>query len=746
MNTPIREVGREAGGTAEIPWAEIVGRLLSLQATMQAAADADTLVRLLAAECAALPGVARIAVHAPGRAPEDYSHPGRARAATAGADRPGPGTAPVYRTEHRFTIGGGSGAMDLLVEDDGSGHLPPLLPLLGQAVRMAATLVEGRQAVASVAAATAATAGGAPRDGHRASGTGPAGPTGVDPRAFVDFPGCLFRLSLPPDLLLTFEAGPVERITGLPPSFFAQGESLALEDLVVPDDYLFLGEVIARRLGERAPFDGECRIRHASGEARWIEIWGQGSYNADGTLAGIHGAFFDITQRKGEEEQGRYLSYHDPLTGLPNRRLFLDRLGQEVRFAGRKKEILGILVLNLENFRELNARYGTEVGDRLLQEVAMRIKGALRDGDSVARIGGDEFAILLASLGEPLQIEPVADRLSDMLAAPSAVLREKEELTTTVGIAVFPVDGAEPEILLQKADRAMFAAKDGGRGGRRFYTQGLQAEADERAQLYRELRLAVARGEFELRYQPVVGIPGLRVEGTEAYIRWQHPERGLLPPARFLRAADDLGLMPEIGDLAFRMALVDARRWREAGIPNLSLTINKSLRQFLGVDFDATWPDLLVEYGLPPDLLLLDVEEAVLTDPRPEIVSRLKRFADHGVRIAIDNFGNGPMSLDALQRYAISWVKLSPKITNGIDSDPERRALLEATVLFAHRLGIQVVAEGVDSAHALEAARSIGCDAIQGFEICPPLAADAYLSFLREGARPGGAIFADLLH
>ena len=444
----------------------------------------------------------------------------------------------------------------------------------------------------------------------------------------------------------------------------------------------------------------------------------------DGTPRGAIGVCLDITERKRVEEQVRSLAYRDSLTGLPNRLLFNDRLSMAVASAHRHRRGVAVLFLDLDRFKVINDSLGHSVGDRLLQEVAERLRGCVREGDSVARLGGDEFTVLLQDVSTPADAARIAEKVLDALRVPVRLDGHELFVTGSVGVSLFPEDGQSSETLIKHADTAMYRAKEQGRDGLQLYTPVMSVAALERLALESGLRRALARNEFVLHYQPILDIAGLRLHGVEALLRWRHPELGLLGPDRFLPLAESTGLLLRIGPWVLAEASRQVRDWQQRGHPELCLAVNMSARQFLQPGLVGTVAAVLEETGLAAAHLEIEITETDAMQNAELMGETLRGLVSLGVRLSIDDFGTGYSSLGYLKRFPIQTLKIDRSFVGDVVADQDDAAIVSAILAMARTLKLHVVAEGVETAEQLEFLSSRGCERAQGFYLGRPLPND----------------------
>ena len=433
-------------------------------------------------------------------------------------------------------------------------------------------------------------------------------------------------------------------------------------------------------------------------------------------------------------QEAEHLAYHDPLTGLPNRRLLLDRLEVALAQGRRGGHPLAVLFLDLDRFKVINDSLGHGAGDDLLRQVGARLRGAVREEDTLARLGGDEFVLLLPRVAAPEAAGEVARKVLDALRDPFTVGGRELFVTASAGISVAPDDGGAGETLLRHADIAMYGAKQSRGDAFRFFTPEMNRRARERLETETALRRALAQDELALVYQPVVDLRTGRVCAVEALVRWSHPERGLLPPADFLEVAEATGLIVPLGAWVLRTACGQARRWRDGGHLEVRLLVNLSVRQFQEPALVQQVAGTLAREGLPPGVLELEITESVAMRDTAASEDVLGGLRDVGVRLSIDDFGTGYSSLEYLRRFPIDTLKVDRTFVRDVQTDEGDAAIVGAVVAMGHRLGLTVIAEGVEHPGQLEFLRGLGCDAVQGYLIARPLPACELHAFLAANA------------
>ncbi len=443
----------------------------------------------------------------------------------------------------------------------------------------------------------------------------------------------------------------------------------------------------------------------------------------------------EITERKRAEETIKHQAYYDELTGLPNRRLFEDQLDRALAQARRKHQRLVVMFLDLDRFKTVNDTVGHNLGDELLQSASKRLTNLLRDGDTVARMGGDEFTILLPEVDREEAILDVARRILNSFRQPWTLGRSEFVVTASIGIAVWPNDGQDGEALLKNADMAMYRAKDQGRDNFQLYSPAMNAEVAARLALEKELRRALRNEEFVVYYQPQQNIRTGQIIGVEALVRWQHPERGLLLPGEFIAVAEEGELIVPLGEWVLRTACTQAKAWQDAGLPPLRMAVNFSARQFQhGSPMEAI-ASVLADTGLDPRRLELEITEGVAMSDVEHAMKILGDLRDLGVQIALDDFGTGHSSLAYLKRFPIDALKIDQSFIRDLTTDPDSKAIAATIIAMAHNLNHTVIAEGVETEEQLAFLREQECDEFQGYLLSRPVPADELLEILRQQER-----------
>jgi diguanylate cyclase (GGDEF)-like protein/PAS domain S-box-containing protein len=491
-------------------------------------------------------------------------------------------------------------------------------------------------------------------------------------------------------------------------------------------------EHIARVTAHEAFQNFEYQALDDNGDTRWFSINGQPVFDESGEFAGYRGTGSDITARKLTEQRVYHVAQHDVLTGLPNRSLLQDRLGQAVAYAGRSGFPVWVMMIDLDRFKYVNDSMGHKAGDVLLMTVASRLRSSLRDTDTVARLSGDEFVVILSEhAGEPLTRD-IVQRVMDSVARPVMLGNKEFFVTCSIGVAVYPSEGTPADSLIEHADIAMYRAKKLGRNNFQLYTPAMNEESLERVQIETALRNALERNEFVLHYQPQVDLASGQIVGMEALIRWEHPELGTVPPGRFVFVAEETGLIVQIGAWVMRTAAAQNKAWQDAGLGRLRVAVNLSARQFGDPELIAGIESVLADTGLDPACLEIELTESLFMSEASAAVELLHRMKALGVNLSIDDFGTGYSSLSYLSRFPIDVLKIDRSFVADITDDANDAAIVSSIIALAHNLKLSVIAEGVETPEQLDYLRSQGCDEMQGYYFSRPLPASEFEQLLHE--------------
>ncbi|MCC5810610.1 MAG: EAL domain-containing protein [Ectothiorhodospiraceae bacterium] len=468
--------------------------------------------------------------------------------------------------------------------------------------------------------------------------------------------------------------------------------------------------------------EGHAVLRNyrRDGSVFWNELHVSPVRDETGGVTHFVGVQTDVSERKRFQAELAFQAGHDSLTRLPNRDMLLDRIEQAIAMAHRQRGMLAVLFIDLDKFKVFNDSEGHLVGDHMLQTVADRLRGALRETDTIARYGGDEFVMLCPGLRREEDALQIANTVVAAIAEPMDVDGRSMVITCSIGISLYPKDGENVVELLKHADLAMYRAKEGGRNNCEFFTIGLNAKAARRLMLSNDLRQALVRDELKLVYQPQVAVPEGRVVGVEALLRWEHPELGVVSPASFIPIAEETGQIVEIGLWVLRTATRQMKSWLDAGVPPMRLAVNISARQFMAPGFADELQQVLEETALPPHLLELELTETLIMDHAEHVLYALARVRALGATLSIDDFGTGYSSLSYLKRLPIDRLKIDRSFVADITADDDSAAIVRATIALARTLRLHVIAEGVESEQELEVLHQMGCEEAQGYLFSRP--------------------------
>ena len=502
----------------------------------------------------------------------------------------------------------------------------------------------------------------------------------------------------------------------------------SLERLFAPNERTRLkGSGSADEGGHQPGEAREFQCVRKDGSLIWVEIQTQdviwnGAHALQSTVA-------DVSLRKGYEERLQRQANFDEITGLPNRVLALDRLSTAVISAGRHRHRGGVLFLDLDQFKKINDTWGHATGDQLLRMAADRIRGSVRQEDTVARLGGDEFTVILPDIDSPAHVEPVIHKILNAFSNPFVLGRHEAYVTASIGVSVFPDDSEDPAALMQNADAAMYRAKEKGRNTFQYFTPELNERATERMRMEGNLMHALDRKEFILHFQPIIDVRSHRLVGAEALLRWSSADLGLLPPERFVPLAEDTSLILPVGRWILDTACRQLSRWRASGNAQMTISVNISARQLRSKDLVDVVAEALQGHSVPPQCLELEITEGCLMSDLEETRAALHALDRLGVRLALDDFGTGYSCLSYLKQLPVDTVKIDKSFVVNVSRDPGDAAVVEAIIAMAHRLGIRVIGEGVETNEQLEFIRLRGCDLAQGYFFSRPLSDEAFCAW-----------------
>ena len=491
----------------------------------------------------------------------------------------------------------------------------------------------------------------------------------------------------------------------------------------------------ARKFAMRGGYDETYRVVRPDGTIRWVNDRAFPVQDESGKVYRIAGIAEDVTEKKFAEEQLLQLAHYDVLTRLPNRALFYDRMKQALAQAKRNQWTVGVMFIDLDRFKNVNDTLGHAVGDQLLQQVSERLTRSVRAGDTVGRLGGDEFAIVLSNFSSAQDANLVAQKIMAGFDEPFRLEGSDIYVTASIGITLYPNDSADQDTLIRNADAAMYRAKEAGRNSFQFYTSGMNERAVATLSLESSLRRALDRNEFLLHFQPKVSVADGHIVGTEALLRWKHPERGMLSPGEFMPVLEETGLIAPAGNWVLRSVCAQIKAWERQGIPLLPVAVNLSARQFIVRDFGPSIRRLLEEHKIDPALLELEITESSLMTNTEEAARTLEFLSALGVGLAIDDFGTGYSSLSYLKRFPLDSLKIDRSFVRDLTTDVDDATITRAVISMAHNLSLRVIAEGVETEAQLAFLAEHGCDQIQGYYFSRPLSADDCAEWIRQKRR-----------
>jgi diguanylate cyclase (GGDEF)-like protein/PAS domain S-box-containing protein len=530
------------------------------------------------------------------------------------------------------------------------------------------------------------------------------------------------------DLAFCYAGASTERLLGYTEDDLAGTSFLGY---VHPREREILREVLsALAAGSSNESHAELRFRHRSGIWIWLEAFAQNMLH-EPSVGAIVLNYRDVTQRKATEKQLEYQAYYDALTGLPNRLLFRDRVVNAIAQAQRNRRGVAVMYLDLDHFKLVNDGLGHSLGDALLSEVAARLQSCVRASDTISRLGGDEFTILLIDTSSSEAIAGVARKILQSFAHPFRVEGHELFVTASIGISIFPGDGEEVETLLKCADSAMYRAKELGRNQAQMFTASMNERYGRRLALEQSLHHALERDELVVHYQPIFDRNRKKIVSLEALVRWDHPERGLVQPTEFIALAEETGLIVPIGEWVLRRVCHDSRSWRAAGLPPMRVGVNIAAPQFQQLSFALVVGSILREYACDPALIELEITETVAVQNIETTTTAMRELKELGIRIAIDDFGTGQSSLVYLKRFPIDTVKIDRAFVRDVTTDESAAAIVSYVINLAHTLRLAVVAEGVETEAQWSFLKLNACDQMQGFLFSQPLPADEAEEFMR---------------
>jgi diguanylate cyclase (GGDEF)-like protein/PAS domain S-box-containing protein len=487
------------------------------------------------------------------------------------------------------------------------------------------------------------------------------------------------------------------------------------------------------RQDRKGNLPGNSVLIRRDGSEIYIEDSVAPIHNHGGQVVGSVTVFRDVSEARGMAEQIAHAAEHDLLTGLPNRLLLNDRIGQAIALAKRHGGQVGVLFLDLDGFKHVNDSLGHPMGDRLLQAIGKRLLECVRAPDTVSRQGGDEFIVLLQEIKSSEDVAIAAKRLLKSVAETYSMGEHDLHITTSIGVSLYPDDGVDAETLIKNADTAMYQAKENGRQSYRFFKSEMNVKAVERQSIEEDLRRALERNEFTLHYQPKVNIKTGVITGAEALIRWTHPTRGSVPPMMFIPIAEDSGLILPIGAWVMREACRQARAWIDAGLPPMAMAVNVSAIEFRNEGFLEDLFATIRDAGISPNSLELEVTERVLMKQSELAESVLKKLRESGVQVSVDDFGTGYSSLSYLQQFPLDALKIDQSFVRRITANPDETSIVSAIIRMGQSLNLRVIAEGVETVEDLEFLQAHDCDEAQGYYFSRPVPPEQFATLLKAG-------------
>jgi len=538
-----------------------------------------------------------------------------------------------------------------------------------------------------------------------------------------NLPGMAYRCRDEVGWTMDFVSEGCRTLTGYAPDDFVAGRVRSWNAMIVLEDLERVWAERREQLRASGAFSVEYRIQHADAGLRWV--WERGK-TTPGTAgaAVVTGFITDITDTRHYLDELVYRATHDTLTGLANRTLLLDHLRHGIAYGERYQRMVAVLVLNIDNFKYVNESLGHGAGDDLLKEIAERLRTTLREHDTISRIGADSFAMVLMDQEHLGATSQVMSRLLSIVRKPMTLQSQEVFVTCSVGCAMYPTDGDDPETLLRRADTAMHRARAQGRNCYYFYSADIDSKTEERLHLEANLRRAAGRGELFLQYQPQLRLADRVPIGIEALVRWRHPELGVVSPARFIPLAEETDLIVSIGEWVLQEACARAKSLLDSGLALGHVAVNLSARQFRDRRLVARMRDILESTGLAPERLELEITESLVMQDVESVIGKLKELKALGILLSIDDFGTGYSSLSYLRRFPIDRIKIDQSFTREVDTSPDAAAIARAVIQLGHALGLIVIAEGVENAGQLRFLRDNGCDEIQGYLYARPLDPD----------------------
>jgi diguanylate cyclase (GGDEF)-like protein/PAS domain S-box-containing protein len=532
-----------------------------------------------------------------------------------------------------------------------------------------------------------------------------------------------------PDQDMGYWSDEIYRIFGMARLLGSPTREMFMQAVHLEDRPLVAGK-IHQILADKQPIRAEFRVVRPDGTTRFVQALAEVTTAETGCVEKLFGTLQDISDQKTAEERIRFLAYYDSLTGLPNRALISDRIMTAASIARRRRTKFAVLSLNIDRLKTINDSFGLAVGDILLRDFAARLKGCVRDEDSVARLAGDEFLILLQGIEVADRASRTAQRILDKMKEAFRIEDLHIVITVSIGIAVYPEHGIDANMLIKNAEAAMYVAKTSDRGIFRFFTPEMNAKSAERMLLEHELRQALKNDELVVHYQPQLDLATNTLSGFEALVRWQHPARGMISPNQFISLAEEVGLIVQIGEQVMRKVCFQIKQWQKQGLHAVPVAVNVSSVQFRQINFPATVRAALQDSGIGMDCLELELTESLLLSNADVGLNVLGELTKMGLKLLIDDFGTGYSSLSYLKRLPVYKLKIDQSFVQGLPSDQDDVAIVRAIIGIATSLHMSVIAEGVETEAQLDFLRGCGCNEIQGYFYGKPLPSDLATEFL----------------
>ena len=547
----------------------------------------------------------------------------------------------------------------------------------------------------------------------------------------TNLPGVIYQKKLDVTYSMLYLSDGILALTGHSPSDFISGK-INFIDLIHPDDLLRYKNTLDKSIQDHENFQVQYRITSSDGKLKWLWEQGKCSRNQDKNGYIFEGFISDFTQQKNAEERIEYLAFHDSLTGLPNRLMFNEELQKAIEASKTTNEIMGILYLDLDNFKNVNERLGHHVGDEFINKVTNRLLRWAKPEDVIARVGGDEFLIILKNAKSEFYVMERVKNILNLFAVPIIINDQKIFTTTSIGVTIFPNDGQDIDALITNADIALYKAKQHGKNSFQNYTSQMKSELIRKLSIETDLRHALKREEFLLYYQPKVDVKTLKIKGLEALIRWQH-DGNWISPGEFIPVAEETGLIYPLGEWVLKHAITQAKLWHEQGYTDLNIAVNLSVQQFQLPNIVEIIENILSELQYDPGKLNLEITENIIMQKVEQGIETMKQLNAIGCHLSIDDFGTGYSSLNYLRRFPLSELKLDKTFIDDIPYHPDGIAIVNAITTLARNLKLNIVAEGVEELEQYDFLSQNRCDQIQGYFFSKPLPAKDITELLKTG-------------